>query len=384
MRLKKHHYVFGLMFLLLSCATTQNFQYEADNLIWQPEISNNSWFNNYFEIERIVQIETTDDYMMSDLPKRIILYNDKLIILDAKTSNIFVVDAYTGKIITHINRPGRGSGEWRHVLDITIDDQNEQILAYNDYQKLLYFSLEGEFLKEENVNDNYYSEIMYHNGNLIFYCQAKGTSRYPYLFDIYNLSDRTWKSLGTMQEVDFHGRIGSSFFVKSRNLWFAPALDMGLHVLDLDSAKIRAPYRLDVKNPLTENIRKLHKKEDYRSFNNEVNQRGILYMISSIRETENYIALNTNSGFMMLLNKNTLEIHGMRWMVDKYLGIRQSRYYPHDADDNRIMFLVNSDQWLYREPTDQIIPERLQLQSEGVIIDERIEPNPILMFYKER
>jgi len=378
----KHFFFSGFVCLLFSCITTE-FTSRYSTSIEQPVSTiEDGWLSNYFELDRIVPIETTDSFVMSEGIKRFIQYKNKLIFLDYFTASIYVADAYSGKIETYINRKGRGPGEWHRVMDISFDDQNEQILAYNDYQKLLYFSLDGTFIKEERVNNKLYGEIMYHDGNLIFYNHGVGISCYPYLIDIYHLADRTWKTIGSNQKVDFQGRKGC-LMVKSKNIWYAPTLDMGLHILDMDSNVIKTPYRLEVKNPLTKNIQKMFIKSDYRSFHREVSQRGILYLLSSIRETEKYIVFNTNYGLMML-NKNSLEINGMWRMFDEYLGIYLSRYYPHDSDDNRIMFIVGSDDWFKRNPTAQNIPEHLKAQIEMVKVDEKIESNPILVFYKEK
>ena len=121
-----------LSMAVICCVTTQFVSYES-SLITQPDMSNdqNIWISDKFEIDRIVPIETTKNYVMSDMLQRVILYNDNIIILDHLTSGIFVADAYSGKIKTHINRRGRGPGESNIIRDITIDEQNEQILAYN-------------------------------------------------------------------------------------------------------------------------------------------------------------------------------------------------------------------------------------------------------------
>ena len=74
------------------------------------------WINAHLKIDRIVPVETTDDCLI-DYFRRIILYNDKLIILTQRAA-IFVVNAYTGKLETSIIRIGQGPGESIKILDI--------------------------------------------------------------------------------------------------------------------------------------------------------------------------------------------------------------------------------------------------------------------------
>ena len=375
----------GVLFLLFSCETPRYFS-NADILIAQPEVSTSgqTWIRNNLELDRLVQIETTESYLMGDLIRRVILHKDKLIILDKRTHTVFVVNAHTGKVEIHINRRGRGPGESRFIIDIAFDCVNEQILVYNDYQNLIYFSLDGEFLKQEKVNDKLYTNILYDNDNLIFYKHAMGDYSYPFLIDIFNLSNRTWKTLGAEHRVKFDIQLPNPFIVKSKNIWFVPVLDMGLHLLDGDTIKI--PYGLDVRNPLTNEIlKKYQRSDDHRVFSSEIRDRGILWGIQGVRETENYIVFSTNIGIMMM-DKRSFEIHATMWMFDEYLGINHSsfKYLAHDGNDNRIMFIVDHNQWLGRNPTEQDIPEHLKTQIETVKLDEKIESNPILVFYKEK
>jgi len=375
-------FAFVLMCLLFSCATAQHGSYKSVSIAQPDETIEGEWFNNSFELDRIVPLETTENFVMSSALQRFVQFKNNLIFFDYVTASVFVADASTGKIKTKICRKGRGPGEWHVIIDIAFDEQNEEILVYNDYQKLIHFNLDGTFLNEANVNKKLYSEMIFYNGNLIFFGHGQGISIYPYLIDIYNLADHSWKTIGTKQKVDFNRRNGRSL-VRSKNIWFTPTLDMGFHILDIDSMVIKVPYRLVVRNPLTKRIQKLHNNGDSRSFDQEVGRDKILYTISSIRETEKYIAFYTNRGFMML-NKNSLQIQSMWFFTDKYLGIRLYRYNAHDGDDNRIMFMVHSDEWLKRVPYPNSIPEHLKTQIENVKVDEKIESNPILVFYKEK
>ena len=379
----KHIYALCFGCLLFSCVTNE-FSSSEGLLVAQPDISitNSDWFTNNFELDRIVQIETTKKYLMSDMLKRVILYKDKLIILDKDTRTIFIVNAYTGKVEAHINRKGRGPGESRFIVDIAFDDKNEQILAYNDYSKLVYFCLDGEFLKEERVNNELYDQVIYDNDNLIFSGHGFGTNIYPHSIDIYNLTSKTWKTIGIKQKVNFNYRFYAPVMVKSKNIWYAPVLDTGLHLLD--SVSIKVPYSLDVKNPFTKELLDRF-KNDRSFFDKEVDERNILIFIQNIKETENFLVFTTNLGLMMM-DKNTLEIQSTMWMEDEYLGIKHlySKYFAHDGDDNRIMFIVDCEGWLNRKPTAQNTPEHLKAQIDAVKVDKKIESNPILVFYKEK
>ena len=288
------------------------------------------------------------------------------------------MNAYTGKVETNILFSGRGPGESSQICDIAFDEKREQILAFNDYEKLVFFSLDGRFLKEERIG-KLYENITCVDDNIIFYNESNGYSCYPHTVNIYNIVNKEWKTIGQKKKVDFNVKGKGRIMVKSKNIWFTPILDYGLHVLAGDS--IIVPYKLDVKRTITEDLQKMS-VSDFPSFAREVQDRNILFSITSIRETEKYLIFNTNLGFMMM-DKNTLELHNSWCIDDEYLGLKLLNYFPHDGDDNKIMFIVQPDEWLQRKPYElDDMPEHLKTQIENVNMNE--ESNPLLVFYKEK
>jgi hypothetical protein len=331
-----------------------------------------------FELERIVPIETTQDFLLVGA-NRVIFHNNKIIILDRHTISIFVVDASTGKVETHIHRKGRGLGESRNICDIAFDDKLEQILVFNDYEKLLYFTLDGHFLKEESINE-LFDELTYDNNKVIFYNVGEGYGCFPYSVSFYDLPGKSWEKVGKDQKVDFPVRGYGCLLVKSKNIWFTPVLDFGLH--RLNGNKIEVPYKLDQK-PLSDELRE-KSISDIRSFYSEVADRDVLHSIHSIRESEKFIIFKSNrrTGFLML-NKNNSELYWESIVNDEHLGLELRSYFPHDGDDNRIMFVVSADEWLERTPQNtENIPEHLREKIDRVKVDE--ESNPVLIFYKEK
>ena len=93
---------------------------------------------------------------------------------------------------------------------------------------------------------------------------------------------------------------------------------------------------------------------------------------------------NDPFGFF-IWNKQTTEVFLERRYKDKNLGVFLDRYYPHEGDDNRIMFIVNSNEWIGRSPEgDNTLPKHLvdRINDIDNTIDEG--SNPILLFYKEK
>ena len=364
------------MVCLLSCKTN-NEPSEGISISVPDQQIVDSYMNDHFELDKIISIETSNDYVIGYI-RRIIFHKDKLIILDGKWPGIFVVNANTGKIETHINRKGRGPGESNVICDIAYNDDLEQILAFNDYKKLLYFDLSGNFLKEENI-DGLFENISYNNGNIIFYNIGEGYSSYPHTITLYNPANKSFKKLGEEKKVNFPYRGYGLLLVKSKNIWFSPLLSLDMNTLQGEI--INTSYHLDVKNKLTEELKE-KATSDILYFLSDTRERSILFGIQSIRETEKHLIFNTNLSDLMMMNKNTLELHRARMMEDALLGMRLINYFPHDGDDNRIMFIVQPNEWFRSKPDLQNMPENIKKQID--MVDIVGDSNPILVFYKEK
>lgn len=376
----KYLFLTGIVGLLFSCTTKNTLSTKSKSISVPDKKMVDSWMNDHLELDKIVSIETTKDYVLGGI-ERIILHKNKLIILDRQWPSIFVVNVDNGTVETHINRKGRGPGESNIIRDIAFDDQLEQILAFNDYKKLLYFDLNGTFLKEENI-DGLFENISYDNGNVIFYNVVEGRSCSPYTVSIYNLAKKSWKKLGEEKEVDFPHRGYGRLLVKSRNIWFSPKLSLDMNILHGDV--IKTLFHLDVENKLSDELKE-KAISDMFSFWEETREKNILYGIQSIRETKKYLMFNTNLSDFIMMDKNTLELHRAMIMEDKHLGVSLLNYFPHDGDDNRIMFVVTSNEWMRRKPYDgDDMPENLKTEIEKVKLHQDYESNPILVFYKEK
>jgi len=366
-------------FLFFSCVEKKNV-FNGILLNVPDEETMGQYFLENFELEDLVPIETTNEFLLSGIKNDVIYYKEKIIIADQVTSSIFVVDAFTGKIETKICRRGRGPGESNIILSIAFDEINEKIIVYNDYKKLIFFGLDGSFIKEERAENFLYDNIIYDNGKIIFYDAGKGHGCLPYLISIYDIQDKTWKNIGNDKIVEFDLRQHGRLLIKSKNIWFAPVLDLGLYMLNDD--EISVPYMLD-KKPLDDNLRheSVYNPDPF-VFIKEVGNRNIMYCVHSIRETEKFIIFKTNKFGFFMLNKNESKLCWVS-LYDERLGIELWTYYPHNGDDNRIMFVVDADKWLERTTQNaDKIPEHLKEKIINIKVNE--ESNPILVFYKEK
>lgn len=378
--MKKNVILFS--FLLLFSCSDNNRKYSDDENQIQLKVGRvadrTNFFREYFELETVIPIETTDDFLMGDGVKRVIFDKDKLIILDRRSA-IFVVDYATGKILTHIYRIGAGPGESKIIIDISFDEQTETILAFNDYKNLLFFDLKGNFIKQEKF-EKLYDNIIYDEGSVLFYNYGEGYSCYPYVIEKYNLQNRTLKKFGSDDKLDFPMRLYGRHIVKSKNIWFGIPFDFDLN--KFSDSKIEGIYKLDPDLPrLTKDEMMLASTDPMKFFDVRKNS---MYGIGAIRETEHYLIFISSGRGFFILNKETNEIHWEDHVNETSLGLRLLNYFSHDGDDNRIMFFVRPSEWLRRNKDANMadIPTALKEKINSLVINE--EDNPILIFYREK
>lgn len=378
--MKKNILFFSLL-LFFACSDKKQKDNETENPILLKvgkEADKTQSFKKYFELETIIPIETTDDFLMGDGIQRVLLYKDKLIILDRRSA-IFVVDYTTGRIEAYINRVGTGPGESKSIMDISFDEQTETILAFNDYQNLLFFDLKGYFIKQEKF-EKLYNNIVYDKGSVLFYNYSEGYSCYPYMIEEYNLQDKTLKKTGRENKLDFPMRLYGRHIVKSKNIWIGTPFDFDLY--KYYNSKMRSIYKLDPVTPRLTKEEMMFATADPMKFSN-VRKTG-MYGIGSIRETDHYLLFISSKNGFFILNKETNEIYWEDFVDETSLGLKLFNYFPHDGDDNRIMFIVRPSEWLRRNKDEGMdnIPAALKEKINSFAIAE--EDNPILIFYREK
>ncbi|MDR1782778.1 MAG: 6-bladed beta-propeller [Dysgonamonadaceae bacterium] len=375
---------FLVLFFFLFCCSNQHNSKEENapiSLIVGDKPENSKTFREHFELETVIPIETTDEFLMTDVIRRVIHFKDKLFILNGKTA-IFIVDYSTGKVETQINRRGIGPGESVHISDIAIDERNSQILVFNDRKKLLYFDFEGNFIKQETFQfQSLYENIIYCDGNLLLYNTADGYHCFPYMIDIYNLNDKSLKTIGKKEQLDFNNRLYGRHIVKSKHIWFGTPADFDLNMFE--DSKIESKYRLvPSTTELTKEMMQLLFTDEFSKIRSEQN---VMFGIGAIRETEHYMVFISSGRGFFILDKANNEIHWENSVFEPDLGLLLMNYYSHDGDDNEIMFVVRPSEWLQMRKH-SVITESISKELKEKVDSFKIEEdnNPILVFYKEK
>lgn len=119
----------------------------------------------------VIPLEVSSESMIAQIQK--IFFNDnKIIIFDNLLERITIFDRH-GHFLNTINEKGRGPGEFMMITDVYVDFINEHIIV-NDKSllKVLFFELNGEFVKEKNISViaddiivDFFGNIILHRNN---------------------------------------------------------------------------------------------------------------------------------------------------------------------------------------------------------------------------
>lgn len=195
-------------------------------------------------------METRDDNLIGRIDK-IIVTNDKFIILDLAIAKKVLVFDHHGKFLNVIGKMGEGPEEYDSPNDIAYDSYNDELLIWCHNKKtIMKFKINGTFVrnikidwwvasiyvtglnsyllylnnytqKNGNVND-YNIQIIDDNGNII-------SRMLPYNKDKIVLSPPCLNDFCTFQE----------------ELLFSPHYSNTIFKIDMDSAKMRSKYYFD-------------------------------------------------------------------------------------------------------------------------------------------
>jgi hypothetical protein len=104
-----------------------------------------------FSSYKIVPLETNDSCLISEIIK-VILWQDRIFILDGYLTASVVIFDSSGKWINTISRKGQGPDEYLRVSDIFVDEE-EQLLCIlcPANQKLMLFDKNGQLQKQEKL-----------------------------------------------------------------------------------------------------------------------------------------------------------------------------------------------------------------------------------------
>ncbi len=202
MNIKRIVYIAGLI-ILTGCNSQKNndidarlkvsdlrdtisFAMNAENAvtITVPPPTEGMKVSDIFEDFKYIPLESSENSLMGQYQNASI-YEDRIFIHDVETNMIYIFDMQ-GKFIHKVGKRGNGPGEFFQPESMTIDPFRKQLLVYDTFiKKIFYFTLDGEFLRTEQMAIRSYQNFKVINPNLIAF-GVNRTCENPQLEEINN------------------------------------------------------------------------------------------------------------------------------------------------------------------------------------------------------
>lgn len=357
--------LFTLTFIKCTSSTQENTN---DVIVNLPFGHDNELISDHLQLSDIILLETIDSSLIKNI-KRLIIHRDTIIILNDREEVLLF--NMKGEFLNKIRDKGRGPSEYNNIIDISIDYDRDNIILYSDNFSLFIYSLDGVFIaKLDNIDTgNLYESIIYNKNNLLFY-NPLGTDNES-LIKSFDLSSNEYidnKFIG--ESADFILRQRGVSIVKSKSVWYV--IPLGNSLLNLEGT---IAYQINCDNfGITDAI--LDKQyTDPGRLVKEINEKQICYGFSSIRETNSFIYFKSNVHDFIRLDKTNNEAKWCQFARDLDNGIAEMSYFPHDADDEQVMFIVDFNNLESSDILKKYTEKTNDIKDEGL--------NPILVFYKE-
>ncbi|WP_455498294.1 6-bladed beta-propeller [Coprobacter sp.] len=141
-----------LFFIFITSCQQNSTQTELnDSILLEIDFDDSNLIHvkDFIDQVTFVPLETNDSCLISRIA-RIHSIDTLLFVHDIKTNSIYVFNE-KGKHLYNINKKGQGPGEYISLNKFLIDESKKQLIIYDaDSRKLLYYTLNGKYIKEIN------------------------------------------------------------------------------------------------------------------------------------------------------------------------------------------------------------------------------------------
>ena len=353
----------------------------AEKIITLTSIEASFQDTAYFKTPQVVVLETTDESLLSEI-SRIITDDNLLFIFDNQLDQLFVFDV-TGKFIHKINRKGQGPKEYVQVCDFTIDTENKQIILSADRPaKLMYFTYDGSFIKEDNLPD-YYHELV-NDGSYIYvdYYMSEET----YQLSMIDMKSGFKKEGLEMRDIKNYLVIKGHSLIHGKDILFVRRYDNAIY--ELKNGEVNTKYEVDFKKHSFPERFKAETEIGVIVTDSRENK--YVYSMSNAFHSENYLTFYTNIG-IFIYDKQNETLKGYEKMNNTHLSFVMqsykdaSKYFLPLENSEKMVFIIEDPSFIKRIVDRN--PEELKKDKDYKQLSEIAQKmtddnNPVLFIYE--
>lgn len=338
----------------------------------------------FFKSAKLIPLETTTDCLIRKIDK-IFVVDDKMIIFDDRLDAVYIYDS-TGKFITRIGTRGQGPKEYIQITDIYVDvDKKEILLLCDRPYKIMFFNLDGKFIREFNTKKYYegFSQI----GDTILCVPSEYEEKRN--IDIYTVSGEFQETMWVDSDVQTYRMDNqSTTYSFSSGSTMSGFRDEVLftysyvpYIYAYRNGNITIKYQLDFGDLwIPSNL--LNKRTPANELQQICMKEGYKIVLENMMETSDYLLLNTNNSFIVY-DKTTNRCTEYFSIIHSETGIGMPRFIPI-PNSNHIAQAIEANRFLRMlEDRKKInvqygIANSIDIEKYGIKIDD----NPLVILYE--
>lgn len=367
------YYLYVLLIIVIySCERdTQRSDFRFINVNCKKQFEKKKVFiDKYCCNRKFIRLETTKESIFTDI-KRLIIQDNKIIIFDRELGAVFFFDD-TGKFLRKIMHIGKGPNEWVKLNDITIYN-NKLVMHCAIPEKLIYYNLEGDYLREERhkFENVYISSI---NNSMIYASytfQKSGNRNYIKIDNGKNVKEYMHIE-SHMIKKHFYGKHPN--LIKSSGLFFYKSWDSNIYKVNEKGCFPAYKISLKGKDFIEGSKYNNHSIKEFRKDSENI------LKINDFRDSKSYVTFTMYPHHgIIFYDKGIDKATIVRSFYDREIGISltASNYIGHDGENEQILFSIDAIQFINK------MNKNKQLNNKYKKIANELTPNdnPIIIMY---
>lgn len=333
--------IMPIIFLfLVSCKNNIDYDLDSNNKIVIKSPQNVKRFevrrySEIFDSIKIVPLESSDSILVGRVDK-VVIYNDKIFVLDQTESKAVFEFDVAGRFIRRIGHVGWKFGEFKEPNDISVNNGEVSIWVH-DQRKFVIYDMNGNCLREVNVATMAKSGVRISADKFATYLDIGGDVLSREKFDLRVFDDNNKKTYVGFEKKDQNYSKGIFFISQNRNQFLvSPGYSNDLYEIDTNKNVLHKKYSIDLgKYRLPDDF--ATKYPTFISFDKGLSHSNYAY-ITDYWDTPNYLVYSFSyKGLIydVYYSKRTKQIrYGNAWFNNVYgiiVGANKGAY-----DDNII------------------------------------------------
>ena len=130
-----------------------------------------------------VKLETTDSCLIGRID-RLLFADNRIVVVEKTQRNSLLLFSMDGKFISQVGQSGQGPEEYIAIRDVAVDYENKHVIVLDDHgKKMLYYDLNGNYLKSQRLIYWPYKFAVLTDGNILFEQRRNVNSHIPPICD---------------------------------------------------------------------------------------------------------------------------------------------------------------------------------------------------------